>query len=61
LVWKGPLGWEDAQASCPAGNSADLNLNQKTLTVAVCHYGTYGLFAPIEQLYMPAVGTGAGD
>lgn len=61
LLWKGPHGWEDAQASCPAGNSTDLNLNQKTLTVGVCHYGTYGLFAPVKQIMMPVIGTGAGE
>jgi hypothetical protein len=53
LLWDGPDGWTDAQATCPAGNAADNNLATQTITVPVCQWGTYGLFAPIDKLFMP--------
>ena len=55
LMWDGPDGWTDAQATCPAGSTVDHNLATQTLTVPVCQWGTYGLFAPIDKLYMPNV------
>jgi hypothetical protein len=58
LLWKSPAGWVNAQAHCPSGSSSDLNLAQKTITVAVCQWGTYGLFAPVDQIFMPALGVG---
>jgi hypothetical protein len=59
LFWQSPDdGWVDAQATCPAGNSADLNTSEKTLTMAVCQYGIYGLFAPVSQVFMPSLYAG---
>jgi hypothetical protein len=55
LLWLSPDGWVDAQATCPAGNSVDNNLATQTITLGVCQWGTYGLFAPVNSLYMPSV------
>jgi hypothetical protein len=53
LMWKSPDGWVDAQATCPAGNSADNNVATQTITVPVCQWGVYALVAPVDQLYLP--------
>lgn len=55
LMWKSPDGWIDAQATCTAGSSAEHNLRTQTITVPVCQWGTYGLFAPVERLFMPTL------
>lgn len=54
VLWQSPEGWVDATASCAAGSSEpENNLATKTITVAVCQWGTYGIFAEFEQIYMP--------
>jgi len=55
ILWQSPTGWVDATATCPAGSSVDNNTAQKVITVPVCQWGTYGLFAPINRLYFPAL------
>lgn len=55
LMWESPDGWTDAQASCATPAEVEHNLATKTITVPVCQWGTYGLFAPIDQLYMPVL------
>ncbi len=53
LFWQSPDGWVDAQESCSAGFAADNNLADKVVTVSVCQWGTYGLFAPFDQMFIP--------
>ena len=55
LLWESSYGWVDATATCPSGSAVDNNTSKKVITVPVCQWGTYGLFAPVNRLYFPAL------
>jgi hypothetical protein len=51
-----PDGWQDAQSTCPTDSAIDHNLRRQTISVPVCQWGTYGLFGPVNRLFMPNLG-----
>jgi hypothetical protein len=55
LLWKSPDGWVDAHTTCPEGQGVDHDLATKTISASVCQWGTYGLFGPVDQVYVPMV------
>ena len=55
VLWQSPTGWVDATATCPSGSSVNNNTAQKVITIPVCQWGPYGLFAPVNRLYFPAL------
>ena len=53
VLWKSPDGWVDALSTCTMPGQATHDLATSTITVSVCQWGTYGLFAPYSQMLMP--------
>jgi hypothetical protein len=57
LLWLSPEGWTTPQGACPSGTGVENNLATRVITVPVCQWGTYGLFAPISRLFLPNLGS----
>lgn len=55
LFWLSPDGWVEAQTTCPSDSSVEHDLAYRTFTASVCQWGTYGLFAPIDRVFIPSV------
>jgi hypothetical protein len=55
LLWQSPDGWVDAQEPCAAYTTPEHDLASRIITVPVCQWGTYGLFAPLNTLLIPSI------
>jgi hypothetical protein len=55
LMWQSPDGWTLAQSTCPAGSAVDHDLSYRVITVPVCEWGSYALFAPVERIFLPSL------
>jgi hypothetical protein len=55
LFWQSPDGWIEAHESCPSSSSVVNNVKERVYTAAVCEVGTYALFGPINNLFMPSI------
>ncbi len=48
-------GWQNATQTCSPASSATIDQANNHLHVPVCRAGTFGLFGPTNQAYLPAV------
>jgi hypothetical protein len=55
LMWQSPDGWTLAQSTCPTGSAVDHDLSYRVITVAVCEWGSYALFAPVNRIFLPSL------
>ena len=55
LLYQTPEGWVDAASTCSAATEPTRDNAKNRITVTVCQSGTYGLFGPVEQLFLPGL------
>lgn len=55
LLWKSPDGWVPAEESCESTAAGIHDPQARVVNSTVCAWGVYGLFAPLQQTYIPLI------